>query len=132
MYASFRGKVHSKKRTEMGQGTRRDVVQLCGFSKHREVKIEQSRGNYAAFSSVLQAAQRLAANGIDVRHSGQSCIETSLRRTLFTNFTRRKITKTTITKLTTSLINAPYAITGIPFAFASASETGTPFELSRT
>jgi hypothetical protein len=38
----------------------------------------------------------------------------------------------TIRKLMTSLRNCPYAITGMPLVFASASDAGTPFEASRT
>ena len=47
----------------------------------------------------------------------------------FTCLTRRNTENPTIRKPMTSLMNCPYAMTGIPFVLASASDAGASFDL---
>ena len=75
--------------------------------------------------SAQQAAQRVAAKGIAVRQYGQSFVfggGGGAARSRLMAFTIRKTTKAMIRNVITSLIKLPYAITGIPRAFASAND----------
>src|SRR5574338_848256 len=77
--------------------------------------------------SAQQAEHRFAPSGIAVKQSGQSFVfggGGGAARKRFTAFTTRNTTNAMIRKLTRSLINWPYAITGNPLNCASASDTG--------
>src|SRR5690242_17808248 len=82
---------------------------------------------YAAVTSEVHPEQRVAATGIEVRQYGQSLVfggggGAAFRR--FTDFTIRKTTNAIIRNEIMSFKNAPYAMTGNPFVFASASDNG--------